>query len=153
MGVEIERKFLVVSNDWKKMSDGGVFCRQGYLLTSEEKTVRVRLMGDEAFLTIKGAANGVTRAEFEYSIPVADAEALLKLCGNCVVEKVRYCVRIGELIWEIDVFEGAHQGLVIAEVELESENQAIDLPAWIGKEVSTDPRYYNAVLAKLEKIR
>jgi adenylate cyclase len=148
MGVEIEYKFLVENDDWKVAADSGVDCLQGYLLVSPEKTIRVRVMGENAFLTIKGKTTGITRAEFEYSIPVRDAQELLQLCGNRLVKKRRYFVLHQGNRWEVDVFEGRHQGLVLAEIELESEDQSFDCPHWLGTEVSADPRYTNAVLAK-----
>ncbi len=148
MGIEIERKFLVKDDSWRAMADAGTLCRQGYLVAEKGKTVRVRVMGTQAFLTIKGAMNGISRVEFEYKIPIADAEALLVLCGDVVVEKVRHRVALGGKVWEVDVFGGSHAGLVLAEIELESENQPFDLPNWLGEEVSTDSRYLNAVLAR-----
>jgi len=147
MGIEIERKFLVKDDSWKAMTGEGQTCRQGYLYSGEGKTVRVRIMGKQAFLTIKGPTNGITRSEFEYEIPVADAEAMLPLCGN-LVEKTRYIIDHDSLQWELDVFAGANDGLVMAEIELDSEDQSIALPEWAGEEVSGDPRYYNAYLAE-----
>ncbi len=147
MGVEIERKFLVENDSWKKGAGAGVACKQGYLISDEQKTVRVRVIGKEAYLTIKGATTGISRAEFEYSIPVADAEAMLALCGN-VVEKTRYFIEHAGMTWELDLFAGANAGLVMAEVELESEDQPFDLPRWTGEEVSGDVRYYNAYLSR-----
>jgi len=147
MGIEIERKFLVKDDSWRSVADEGLFCKQGYLVAEAVKTVRVRVMGDAAFLTIKGATTGISRAEFEYPIPVADAELMLGLCG-AVVEKVRHLIQHEGMTWELDVFAGANAGLVMAEIELESENISIDLPDWAGEEVSFDPRYYNAWLAK-----
>jgi adenylate cyclase len=147
MGVEIERKFLVADASWKNIADDGVACRQGYLVSDEQKTVRVRIIGTEAFLTIKGETTGISRTEFEYPIPVEDAEAMLELCGN-LIEKMRYFIECADVTWELDVFEGANQGLVMAEVELKSEDQAFELPPWAGEEVSGDIRYYNAYLAQ-----
>ncbi|MEN7973069.1 MAG: CYTH domain-containing protein [Verrucomicrobiota bacterium] len=148
MAVEIERKFLVAGDSWKAAASDGVLCRQGYLASEPEKTVRVRIIGGQAFLTIKGATTGISRSEFEYEIPVADAVELLKLCGDAIVEKTRYFVGHGGMVWELDVFSGANEGLVLAELELESEEQPFDLPDWAGKEVSGDIRYYNAYLAR-----
>lgn len=147
MGIEIERKFLVKEASWKADAEPGQVCRQGYLCSGNGKTVRVRVIGEQAFLTIKGPTSGISRAEFEYEIPVDDAEAMLALCGD-LVEKVRYFVRHAGLQWELDVFSGANEGLVLAEIELESEHQHIDLPDWAGQDVSGDKRYYNAYLAR-----
>jgi adenylate cyclase len=147
MGIEIERKFLVSDDSWKIEASQGMPCRQGYLVTDPEKTVRVRVLGDRAFLTVKGATTGLSRPEYEYEIPLGDAEGLLQLCGSRL-EKTRYVVECRGLTWEVDVFEGANAGLVMAEVELVSEEQEIVLPAWAGKEVSCDERYYNGYLSR-----
>lgn len=120
---------------------------QGYLAGSEQATVRVRIAGDTAFLTVKGRVKNLTRQEFEYEIPVADAEAMMDLCQPRVVEKTRYKIPIENLIWEVDEFAGTNQGLVLAEVELTSPEQFVSLPSWIGLEVSDDPRYFNSYLA------
>ena len=146
MGVEIERKFLVRGDAWKTPG-GGVRIRQGYLSALPERVVRVRTYGDKAYLTVKGPIVGVTRAEFEYEIPVADAEELFPLCQDHIVEKTRYRVDHAGLTWEVDEFHGANAGLVVAECELASEDQAIDPPPWLGEEVSDDRRYANARLA------
>ena len=147
MGVEIERKFLVKDDSWKASADTGLLCRQGYLCSGTGKTVRVRIMGERAFLTIKGPTEGISRSEFEYEIPVADAEALFAMCDG-LVEKVRYLVEHEGMTWELDLFSGANEGLVMAEIELDSEEQSFVLPAWAGDEVSGDPRYYNAQLLR-----
>ena len=147
MGIEIERKFLVKDDSWKADADHGRICRQGYLLSDGGLTVRVRVIGAKAFLTIKGPSNGISREEFEYEIPTADAEALLAQCGKRV-EKVRYLISHAGMVWELDVFAGANEGLVMAEIELESEGWEFGLPEWAGEEVSGDPRYYNAYLAE-----
>lgn len=145
MGREIERKFLVVGEAWKQLGPG-VSYRQGYLSTHQERVVRVRTMGDKAVLTIKGASAGATRLEFEYNIPVEEADQLLDLCELPLIEKTRYKVEYGDLVWEIDEFIGVNEGLVVAECELESEDQEIEKPLWVGDEVTSDPRYYNANL-------
>ncbi len=146
MATEIERKFLVRNDTWKKLAQGTVY-RQGYLSTDKEKTVRIRVAGSKGYLTIKGATSGNTRAEFEYEIPVGDAESMLtSLCLKPLIEKHRYLVVHAGLTWEIDEFAGENAGLVIAEVELTTENQNIELPDWVGREVSDDPRYFNANL-------
>lgn len=120
---------------------------QGYLAGSNQATVRVRIAGDIAFLTVKGRVKNLTRQEFEYEIPVADAQAMMDLCHPRVVEKTRYKIPIEDLIWEVDEFAGQNQGLVLAEVELTSPEQSVPLPDWIGLEVSDDPRYFNSYLA------
>lgn len=147
MGVEIERKFLVQDESWKVGAGEGLDCRQGYLMSNGEKTVRVRIMGDKAYLTIKGPVEGISRSEFEYEIPVEDAEDILALCGH-PIEKTRYLIKHAGMRWELDVFAGANEGLVMAEVELASEGQLFELPPWAGEEVSGDIRYYNAYLAR-----
>jgi adenylate cyclase len=148
MGIEIERKFLVKNDSWRAVADAGQECRQGYLVAEKGKSVRVRIMGEKAFLTIKGETQGITRSEFEYEIPPADAEALLQLCGGAVLEKRRHIVHYGGMDWEVDVFGGTHLGLVLAEIELEEEGQVFEWPDWLGEEVSSNPRYFNAVLAR-----
>lgn len=148
MAIEIERKFLVKSEAWRSLATGTVYC-QGYIATAPGRTVRVRIIGDQGYLTIKGPSNGRSRAEFEYPIPVKDATEMLEtLCDRPFIEKKRYKIIQGELTWEVDEFFGDNQGLILAEVELKDENQAIDLPDWIGEEVSADARYYNASLVK-----
>ena len=146
MGIEIERKFLIKSDAWKALASKGKICRQGYMVSDPKRTVRVRVMDDTGYLTVKGAAEGFSRMEFEYEIDKSDAEYMLLLCDR-LVEKTRHVVKHDGLIWEVDVFEGANAGLVMAEVELHSEEQEIELPDWAGVEVTDDPRYYNAYLA------
>ena len=147
MGIEIERKFLVKDGSWKEQSDEGLVCRQGYLASDRESTVRVRVIGDKGFLTIKGATYGLSRSEYEYEIPAIDAEGMLQFCRS-MVEKTRYLIEHGGMTWEVDVFGGYNGGLVLAEIELESEDQEFDLPDWAGEEVSGDVRYYNSHLAQ-----
>ncbi|EKQ70506.1 hypothetical protein OsccyDRAFT_0798 [Leptolyngbyaceae cyanobacterium JSC-12] len=148
MGTEIERKFLVVGDGWRALGKGSTY-RQGYITSSQEKAVRVRIVGDQGFLTIKGATQGITRAEFEYSIPVEDAQEMLEtLCDRPLIQKTRYQIEWGGLLWEVDEFEGENAGLVLAEVELADANQEILMPDWIGADVSHDPRYYNTNLAR-----
>lgn len=144
MSKEIERKFLVTGDGWK-IGEGTLY-RQGYLNTHPERTVRVRTDSGTARITIKGKTVGCTRSEFEYSIPPEDAEALLALCEKPVISKHRYRVWVEGLTWEVDEFHGENEGLVLAEIELESEDQEFSLPEWIGPEVTGDPRYYNANL-------
>ena len=146
MGTEIERKFLVDVGRWQPR-DGGTPFRQGYLSSHPERTVRVRLEGERAVLTIKGLTRGISRTELEYPIPRADAEQMLaELCEQPLIDKHRHVEVHAGVTWEIDVFHGANAGLVIAEVELESDTAAPALPPWIGRDVSADPRYYNANL-------
>lgn len=148
MGTEIERKFLVLGDDWRSLGTGLPYW-QGYLVSQPERVVRVRIAGDQGFLTIKGATTGISRPEFEYPIPVEDARQLLEtLCDRPFIQKNRYKIPWGDLVWEIDEFAGDNQGLIIAEVELPSADYALDLPSWIGEDVSHDPRYYNANLVK-----
>ncbi len=149
MGFEIEMKFTVndkIINIINRYN--GVIIRQGYLNSIPERTVRVRTKGEKAFLTIKGKNEGLKRAEFEYEIPTKDALELLKLCEPNIIVKTRYTFIENGLKWELDVFDGIHKGLIIAELELENENIQIDLPKWIEKNVSEDSRYYNSNLAK-----
>lgn len=148
MGIEIERKFLVRSDEWKTLAKG-VLLRQGYLSSAPERIVRVRIDGDAAMLTIKGPTSGMTRAEWEYPIPVEDAQAFLdRLCEKPVIEKYRYRIPLQGVVWEVDEFLGENAGLVVAEVELESEQQAFVKPDWIGEEVTHDARYFNANLLR-----
>ena len=147
MSIEIERKFLVKGDGWKTAAGERLVCNQGYLISDKHKTVRVRTLGDRGYLTVKGATDGISRMEFEYEIDRPDAAYMLTLCES-VVEKTRYVIEHNGMTWELDVFEGTNEGLVMAEVELESEDQEFDLPDWAGEEVSGDPRYYNANLAR-----
>lgn len=148
MPLEIERKFLVQNDNWRNLASGVAY-RQGYLSTEAESTVRVRIAGDRAFLTIKGKTTQSTRREYEYPIPLNEAEEMLDyLCHRPLIEKTRYRIPIEDLVWEVDEFHGENQGLIMAEVELKSEDQAIALPHWIGLEVSGDSRYYNSYLSR-----
>jgi adenylate cyclase len=144
MALEIERKFLVRDDEWRDVE--GLVFRQGYLSTIKERTVRVRIDGNDAKLTVKGINRGAVRKEFEYDIPLEDAEELLTLCEQPLIEKVRRRIEHEGLIWEVDEFLGENAGLVIAEVELEREDQPLTKPAWIGEEVTDDPRFYNVNL-------
>lgn len=145
MAEEIERKFLVDGDEWRTLGRAEVF-RQGYLSTVKERTVRIRAVGDQAWITVKGLTVGASRSEFEYPIPLSDAEQMLELCEQPIIEKTRHVVDTGGLRWEIDEFDGANRGLVVAEVELDDPDQPIELPDWVGAEVTDDPRYYNANL-------
>lgn len=147
MGKEIERKFLVVNDAWRYQAEGQLY-RQGYIPTTDARTVRVRTVGDKGYLTLKGPVVNMTRPEFEYEIPLEDAQAMLDtLCEPPLIEKYRYRVPMNQVVWEIDEFLGENQGLLIAEVELTSPDQAIDVPDWVGEEVTADKRYYNSNLA------
>ncbi len=148
MGQEIERKFLVVGDSWRRAAVAEVM-RQGYIPTQDTRTVRVRQVGDRAYLTLKGPAVGLVRPEFEYPIPIEDAQVILEtLCTPPLIEKTRYRLPLGDVVWEIDEFWGDNQGLIVAEVELTSPDQAVDLPEWVGTEVTYDPRYQNSNLAR-----
>ena len=149
MAKEIERKFLLKNDNWKTQFSSRKIIKQGYLSTQKERTVRVRILGEKGFLTIKGETVGMTRLEFEYEIPVQEANELLELCKKPLIEKERFIVLIGKLNWEIDIFEGDNKGLNLAEVELEDESQKVEIPDWIGEEVTFDPRYFNSNLVKL----
>jgi len=146
MGEEIERKFLVSGEAWRETAEGTRY-RQGFLSTELERTVRVRVAGTRGSITVKGKSVGARRAEFEYEIPVADAERMLDtLCKRPLIEKVRYVLAVGAHTWEIDVFEGDNAGLVVAEIELRREDEAFERPEWVGDEVTDDPRYFNSNL-------
>lgn len=148
MGVEIERKFLVNDPSWRQSASSGMSFRQGYLCLDPERTVRVRCEGTQGKLTIKGKSRGISRLEFEYDIPFADAEVMLRaLCLGSVIEKTRYQVTFKSHTWEIDVFAGDNTGLVVAELELQHEDEPFATPPWLGEEVSDNPRYLNANLA------
>lgn len=149
MGLEIERKFLVRGDDWRQQADAGTPYRQGYLVGSQHASVRVRIEGEVARLNIKSATLGIRRQEYEYPLPLDEAEEMLEtLCEQPQIEKTRYKLPYQGHLWEIDVFAGANQGLIVAEVELGSEDEALSLPEWVGEEVSDDPRYYNVCLVK-----
>lgn len=146
MAKEIERKFLVVGDIWRKLAMGTRY-RQGYLSTVKERTVRVRIIDSKAFLTVKGPTEGATRSEYEYEIPAADANEMLDdLCEKPIIEKDRYKISIDDAIWEVDEFFGVNKGLIVAEIELRSEDQPFEKPAWLGAEVTGDPKYFNANL-------
>jgi adenylate cyclase len=148
MPQEIERKFLVKNASYKTLGKGE-YIHQGFLSTTKERVVRVRIRGEKAWLTIKGITQGASRAEFEYEVPLADAQFMLEqLCEKPTIEKHRYIVPFAGFTWEIDEFHGENDGLVIAEIELPSEDAIFDLPSWVGAEVTSDARYYNANLVK-----
>ncbi|WP_457442199.1 CYTH domain-containing protein [Roseateles sp. P5_E4] len=147
MGIEIERKFLVTGDGWRSPTERQTRFSQGYLSRDPARTVRVRIAGERAFLTIKGATQGATRAEFEYEIPLIDARQLLALCDGPLVEKIRHLCPHEGMTWEVDEFLGANAGLVVAEIELAAEGQVFARPDWLGAEVTGDGRYVNANLA------
>ena len=154
MGIEIERKFTVTSDAWRSEVEKSVRMAQGYLNDiaamnsgSQKASVRIRIAGDQAFLNIKSRELGHTRQEFDYEIPVTDAEALLPLCVGGLVEKTRHYVRHAGFLWEVDVFEGENAGLRVAEIELPSADTPFELPDWAGREVTEELRYYNLALA------
>ncbi len=147
MATEIERKFLLRNDGWREGADAGTRFRQGYLIGAEKASVRVRIEGDSANINIKSATLGIQRQEYEYPIPLTDAQELLDtLCERPQIEKTRFHVPYGDHLWEIDVFGGDNEGLVVAEVELRDENESFEMPPWAGDEVSHDTRYYNVCL-------
>ena len=145
--MEIERKFLLTNNDWRLLGSP-VRYAQGYLVADGERTVRVRVAGTKGFLTIKGQSKGFSRKEFEYPVPVDEAVGMFQLCAMPVVEKYRTKILYSGKIWEIDEFEGQNKGLIMAEIELNSEDETFAIPPWIGQEVTGDIRYYNSYLAQ-----
>ena len=148
MAVEIERKFRTKGVDFLANQEGERLT-QGYLSHDPRATVRLRVQGDRAWLTIKGKTHGASRSEFECPIPTADAHAMLEeMCPQGVIDKTRYRIQVGEHVWEVDEFHGDNQGLVVAEVELDSEDQPFERPPWLGEEVTDDPRYYNSALSR-----
>jgi adenylate cyclase len=148
--IEIERKFLVNSNDFKTEAFTQNRIAQGYLSSAPERTVRVRIKGNKGFLTIKGVSNesGLSRFEWEKEIPLEDAQKLLLLCEEGVIDKTRFEIRMGNHIFEVDEFYGKNEGLIMAEIELKSETESFEKPSWLGKEVTGDNRYYNSFLSK-----
>jgi CYTH domain-containing protein len=148
MAKEIERKFLVKGDAWRSLAKGTIY-RQGYLNSAKERTVRIRTIDDKAYLTIKGLTVGATRNEYEYEIPLVDGNAMLEaMAEKPIIEKKRYKVQFDGITWEIDEFFGENSGLIVAEVELKSEDQFFKKPQWAGEEVTGDPRYFNANLIK-----
>jgi CYTH domain-containing protein len=147
--IEIERKFLVVSNDFIKETFTKKRIVQAYLNSNPDRTVRIRIKENKGFLTIKGKGNstGTTRMEWETEIPLQDAEKLLTICENSIIDKTRHEVMVGKHMYEVDVFVGDNMGLIIAEIELQSEDEAFEKPSWLGKEVTNDERFYNAYLS------
>lgn len=149
MPLEIEHKFLLADDTWRNLVDHSSVYRQGYLSSDEYSSIRVRVSNDTAWINIKSATIGTQRDEFEYAIPVKDANEILdKLCHKPLIEKCRYFVKIGPHTWEIDEFSGANQGLIVAEIELSSQDETFEKPSWIGEEVTHDVKYYNNNLVK-----
>lgn len=148
MGVEIERKFLVDYEKWDQLAKpkGTVF-KQGYIVKEPSKTVRVRVAGNQAYITIKGISKGISRSEYEYEIPVDDGNELLSSFCEALINKIRYCITFAGKMWEVDVFAADNDGLIVAEIELADESETFDLPDWIGQEVTDDERYYNSNLS------
>jgi adenylate cyclase len=146
MATEIERKFLVTGNDWRKLAEPVPYV-QGYLLADERRTVRVRIAGNSGFLTIKGKSGVMSRDEFEYNIPVKDALELLNLSVTSIIEKKRSRITWEGKVWEVDEFEGKNKGLILAEIELKSEDEFFAAPPWIGEEVTGNIHYYNSYLS------
>jgi len=146
MGIEIERKFLVKGEAWRVGSP--TLFVQGYLNRDIHRTVRVRIAGNEAMITVKGVTRGSSRAEYEYAIPVPDAKEMLELCEGPLIEKHRWVCPVAGMTWEIDEFLGQNKGLIVAEIELEFEGQSFDVPSWLGKEVTDDIRYFNSSLSE-----
>ena len=150
--MEIERKFLVNLERWKQVDKPkGKEIIQAYLTNEIEKSIRIRVKGDQAFITVKGKQQGISRHEFEYEIPVSDAKEMIRLFADSTIEKVRYEIPTNQHVWEVDVFKGKLTGLVLAEIELTNEHDLFDLPDWVGQEVSTNPNYLNANLIHLDK--
>ena len=147
MSKEIERKFLVKKNLFKIIGESQ-YIAQGYLSSTPDRTVRVRIKNHKGYLTVKGKNKGISRSEFEYEIPEIDAKELLKLCEQSIIIKRRHIVKFKNSLWEVDIFEGDNEGLIVAEIELQSEEENFDKPEWIGEEVSFDTRYYNSNLSK-----
>lgn len=148
MAIEIERKFLLVNDNWRNEVNKKYAIKQGYLSSVPERTVRVRTKNEKGFITIKGASENITRVEFEYEIPFLDAAKLLSLCELPIIEKIRYEIDFEGKSWEVDEFWGANKGLIVAELELYSEQEKFVVPEWIGLEVSNDPRFYNSHLVQ-----
>ena len=149
MATEIERKFLVLNDDWRAIVESDMKIVQAYLASNEFSSTRIRIQDNRANINIKSATLGITRSEFEYAIPVVDAQSMIDdLCIKPVIEKTRYTVKHMQHSWEIDVFSGENQGLIVAEIELSSPDEPFETPSWIGEEVSNDARYYNVCLVR-----
>ena len=149
MNQEIERKFLVNKAIWNKLEKPqGLYLKQSYLSTNPNKTIRVRVLDKKGYITVKGKPKGLVRPEFEYEIPLKDAQEMILLFGENIIEKTRYEIKHNKHLWEIDVFKGDNEGLIVAEIELNSENELFEKPLWVGKEVSHETKYFNSSLQK-----
>jgi adenylate cyclase len=150
MAIEIERKFLVKNTNFKNQAEIKMRITQGFLSSVAERTVRIRIKEDKAYITVKGISNksGTSRYEWEKEIPVHEAKELLKLCEPGIIDKTRYLIKQGKHIFEVDEFHGANKGLIVAEIELDNENEIFEKPEWLGKEVTGDTKYYNARLSR-----
>jgi len=149
MGVEIERKYLVDHEQWQQLEKPrGTPFKQGYLLNEENRTIRVRMTDEHGYITLKGPTQGFSRKEYEYTIPVSEAQELIANFALTTVQKTRYCIDYAGKTWEVDVFEGDNAGLIMAELELDDESETFDLPPWTTKEVTSDKRYYNGFLSR-----
>lgn len=147
MATEIERKFLVINNDWKQQAYKQEHYIQAYLCTNEKSSSRIRICNDRANLNIKSSTIGITRAEYDYELPIDEAKEIVEnLCERPFIEKTRYFVKHGKHVWEIDVFARENEGLTVAEIELGSVEETFDKPSWVGEDVSDDPKYYNVLL-------
>ena len=146
MAIEIERKFLLKNSDWKRPESKGIEIIQGYLNSNKNRTVRIRVKGEIGLITVKGKTINASRKEYEYQIPLEDAKEMLQLCEQPIIEKVRFEIQHNQKIWEVDEFKGINEGLVLAEIELDDEDEKFELPNWIGEEVTLDTRYYNSNL-------
>lgn len=148
VSIEIERKFLLANEDWRGLGQGLRYC-QGYLCSGEGRTVRVRTVADQGYITIKGATYGISRSEYEYQIPLEEAQDMLAtLCYKPLITKIRYCIPVAGFVWEIDEFLEENSGLIVAEIELQKPEQPFFKPAWLGREVTEDPRYRNSSLVQ-----
>lgn len=148
MALEIERKFLLINEDWKHVVSKEYKIEQAYLSSSKESTVRIRISNEKAYLTIKGLNQGAIRQEFEYEVPFEEAKEMIKLCEGRSISKTRYHVKVDKHLWEIDVFDNENEGLLVAEIELQHEDEEFSRPSWLGQEVTYDIRYYNLSLMK-----
>ena len=148
MGVEIERKFLVDQEQWQQMPKPiGTYIRQGYILSDDTKTIRIRVTPDQGFITIKGSTKGISRMEYEYTIPAVEGEELLDNFAVSELKKRRYCIDVAGKVWEVDEFLGDNIGLIVAEIELTGEDENFGIPAWVDKEVTGQEKYYNSHLS------
>ena len=153
MGIEIERKFLVDGTKWRDSVEQSMRYQQAYLSRDPDRTVRIRIVERNAWITVKSSTDGLRRSEFEYAIPLEDAVEMMKMCERPLVEKTRHLLRHAGNLWEIDEFAGENAGLIVAEIELESEDQDFEKPSWAGEEVTQDSRYYNSQLSKTPFLR